>query len=776
MRPTLIALFLLSMFTGFAQQEIRIALIHDAKGEEGILKQMEQATKTEITQILQHRYQLRFEDFYGNSARDNLQSILQQAYAENDIVITLGVLGSQAAFTQSNFPKPTIAAITSDARLSNLNQTPEGTSGTPNLVYIESPFDIRRDLQTLRNVRPFQRLAVVYDPILTRKASQFLEVIIKNNLDDDSIQLDFYSINELSSGTADFEEGTDALYVMPILNNNASTQIPQLFDKAAAKGLPSAALFGSNYIENGALIAYKSDHNLALIPRRIALNTMKIVEGIKASDIPVAIETYSDDLLINVATARRIGIFPNFDMFAQATLINIENEPAERQLSLKSAIAEALRSNLDYQLSNLDIQVADRDVGIAQADQLPQVDVSTSYSMVDDLTALSYQGAQGQYNWIGSAQLSQVIFSEPLLANIAIQKMLKAGEEYELQQNQLDLIIDVAEAYLNILQAKSNLQIQQKNVEVTKENYNISKSKNVIGYAGAADLYRWEAELALKNIDLNAALAALQQAKYRLNQLLNRPIGEPFSVQNETLEEKMLLVTDGRLEMIDDYGDLTKFTAFIIDFANNRLPTLDIVDNNIKLQERQLLSRQRAFYLPALSLNGGANRLLSKSGVPEIFTPVDNATTWNLNFGASYPIFQGFARKKELEKSEIQLQQLQLTRQNVRNQLELAIRSNMETIYVSYTRMDLSRVAADASDKNFDVIQDAYNQGQVNITALIDAQNNNLQSELSAINAVYEFILDFLTLERSIGFFYFLASEEDKNQFFQQVNDYLFRQ
>ena len=126
------------------------------------------------------------------------------------------------------------------------------------------------------------------------------------------------------------------------------------------------------------------------------------------------------------------------------------------------------------------------------------------------------------------------------------------GLEIDLQQAQLDIIVDVAEAYTNILQAQSNLRVQQKNVEVTKENYNISKSKNAIGYEGASDLYRWDAELATKNIDLNNAYAVVQQAKFRLNQLLNRPIDEPFSVQDETLERQMLVITDDRMKLISD--------------------------------------------------------------------------------------------------------------------------------------------------------------------------------------------------------------------------------
>jgi outer membrane protein TolC len=197
------------------------------------------------------------------------------------------------------------------------------------------------------------------------------------------------------------------------------------------------------------------------------------------------------------------------------------------------------------------------------------------------------------------------------------------------------------------------------------------------------------------------------------------------------------------------------------------LPTLNILDNNIKVQQRLNLSKERAFYLPAASLSGNVNKLLGKYNIPDGFDPLGNATTWNIGLGINYPIFQGNRRNKELQQSQIQLDQLALRRKDIENQLELRIRSNMENIYVAYSQVTLAREAADAAAKNFDIIQDSYNQGQVNITTLIDAQNNTLQTELNATNAIYSFILDFLNLERSIGFFYFLASEEERSNFYR---------
>ncbi len=752
---------------------LRIGVLHDGTIATALEKSFHQTVLEEIDQLLRHRYTVEYTDYTGAHEFQRLQENLKTAYSDNDIVIGLGSLASQLVAEQSAFAKPSIASIITNLQLQNIAKTPEGTSGIPNFVYIESPFNISRDLQTLYRVRPYKHLALISSDLVTPREADYFKRLIETNLDKEAVTVKQYNYNSLLSDPNRLDAETDAAYVLPVFGPEGSGVVAQLFDLLNAKKIPSISLFGDTYINRGALLGYQTEQNLSLLPRRIALNVMKIAEGQQAADIPVGIDTYKDNLLINMATARKIGLYPDFNIMADATLVNLQNNDADQQYTLQSVLAQALQSNLDIQLAAKDIPIADTEIGIARSDYLPQADVSTSLSAVDELTALTYQGNQGEINWIGSASVSQVILVEPLLANIAVQKMLKLGEEYELRQTQMDLILDVAEAYLNILRAQTNLAIQQKNVEVTRENFDIAKSKSAIGYAGVTDLYRWEAELATKNIDLNEANASVQQAKYRLNQLLNRPIGEEFSVADETLEDQLLLVADQRTQLVNDYGKLQQFTDFLVAYAKNRLPELDLIDNNIDIQERLKLSNQRAFYLPGISLSGSANRVLAKYQIPEIFEEKDNETTWNIGLGANYPIFQGNLRKKRLQQSNLILDQLAMTRKNISNQLELGIRSNMENIFVSFSRVSLSREAATAATQNFDIVQDAYNQGQVNITTLIDAQNSGLQAELGATNAIYTFILDFLNLERSIGFYYFLASEGERNDFFQALQTHL---
>ncbi len=771
MRISLLFFFLLMLDSLIAQTSIDIALIADRRPDSELENQYEKTLQEEIMLLLQHRYDVNINTSYIEGNTNGFDKIFSEAYTKNDVIICLGTNTSNHAINLEEYPKPTIASIVLDAELQGLQKTSEGASGIKNFTFIESPFDMARDLNLLYSIHPFDHLEVITEKG-TVGGSPFIKQLFAKYLDGKNVNVDhiFYN-DDIGEHFNDMEDERVAVYALPYFGKD-NNKVKNLFQTTNRYKVPSAALFGEEYLAAGALVGYETSENLWKILRRIALSVMKIVEGQSAADLSVEMQTFSNNLVINMETARQISIYPSFDIMSRATLYNLDAIRTDNKLTLQKAIAQALQNNLNIKIEQADVGIADTEIGIAKSELLPQIHASSSLSLTDELTTLSRQGTQGRANLFLSGKLSQIIFAEPLLANLAVQKMLKESEEKQLLQTQLDVVIDVTNAYMNILFAKSNLDIQQQNVERNKENYDISKAKESIGYTGASDINRWNAELANANIELNNAFAGLRQAKFQLNQLLNRPINEAVDIAEATIAESMLIFSDERMIFINDYGSLDKFSNFLVAYAKDNLPELAQIDLGLRIQERLQLSRKRALYLPTLAASGSANKILGRFDIPEGLPDVGLATTWDIGLGVSYPIFQGNNRKKLIEQSKLSVIQLRDTRKNTENQLELLVRANLENVGASYSRMELAQTAADASRKNYEIVQDAYSAGQSNITTLIDAQNNALATELQATNAVYTFIRDFLILERSIGYFNFLATPEEKSNFFQKVQQH----
>ena len=123
----------------------------------------------------------------------------------------------------------------------------------------------------------------------------------------------------------------DAIYLLPVFDEISEKDIQIFLNEISNRGIPSMALFGELYLENGALLGYEANDNLQRIPRRIAIDVMKIVEGANAADLPVEITTYNETLLINMNAARQSGNYPTFDLMSEATVLNLEVENTARK-------------------------------------------------------------------------------------------------------------------------------------------------------------------------------------------------------------------------------------------------------------------------------------------------------------------------------------------------------------------------------------------------------------------------------------------------------------
>ena len=72
-----------------------------------------------------------------------------------------------------------------------------------------------------------------------------------------------------------------------------------------------------------------------------------------------------------------------------------------------------------------------------------------------------------------------------------------------------------------------------------------------------------------------------------------------------------------------------------------------------------------------------------------------------------------------------------------------------------------------------DLTQTSYANGAVNIVQLLDAQNNYLQAQLARANATYNYLQSSMQLERSLGLFFLMQDQAEREAFAQRFLDFL---
>ena len=71
------------------------------------------------------------------------------------------------------------------------------------------------------------------------------------------------------------------------------------------------------------------------------------------------------------------------------------------------------------------------------------------------------------------------------------------------------------------------------------------------------------------------------------------------------------------------------------------------------------------------------------------------------------------------------------------------------------------------------LVTESYVSGAVSIVELLDAQAAALRASEEASNAVYDFLIDLMEVDRSMSSFGFDQTEEERDAFYQSVHDYM---
>lgn len=713
-------------------------------------------------------------DWTLDGARTRLEQLLHDP--EVDVIIAWGVLASHASCCYAGLPKPVVAPVILDTELQDLPLADHGGSGQVNLNYVALPDMLRLELEAFRRIVPFRRLAVlgneaIFDaiPELPLRSQQALAGA---GFDIDLVPVG-HSVAETMSR---LDPAVDAVHVWPLFHLREGG-LEELVRALNDRKLPTFSALGGADLEAGMMATLTAEDFLPRLARRVALNVQRILLGEEPGTIPVAFSA-QERLQINMTTARAIGVSPRWEALVEAEIIGGEDPQAHETLSLGQTVQAAVQANLDLEIERRAVAGAAEDVRIARADRRPGLEASISGVVIDDDRAEASFGAQAERSATASLTLSQLLYSDGVSANVFAQKRRQAGREAGLEAVRLDIAFDAAVAYFNLLRAKTLANVRRNNVRLTRQNLELARVRRSIGAANPAEVYRWESQIAVDRQDLIDARASETVAAIAVNQLLHRDLEMPFATVEVDLDDPGLITGHQRfrgfIETPRQFEVLRNFTA---EEGLAAAPELRQLDEGIAAQARATLAARRAFYLPTVSSQLSLDRLLADGGAGADLPPTPGApsaddTTWTLALSAGLALFDGGRRDAELARAEEELARLRLQRDAVAEQIELRIRAAAINARASFSGIDLARAAAVASKSNFDLVADAYARGAVGVLDLLDAQNSAVGADLSAANAVYDFFIDLMEVQRAANQFDFFTNPDVRDAWFERLEAY----
>ncbi|MEM8896122.1 MAG: TolC family protein, partial [Bacteroidota bacterium] len=569
-------------------------------------------------------------------------------------------------------------------------------------------------------------------------------------------------------------DGTDAAVIGSIYEID-DDQIGPLAQILIDKKIPSYAL-RKDYVEKGIMASVTADDGYGALIRKLAIMVDESRQGTPLEDISVNLNN-KNQLFLNVETANKIGYSPSFETLYTANLINNDTDESRSTVyNIQDLITMAFEENLGIQITQKDVELAEQDVKTATSEYLPTADVAVDYIQVNESSTSELIG-QSEQTFTQSGSLTQVIYNEALSANIRVQKYLEEAQKNATQQEINDIILDVYNGYFDILLSQSNVKIQLENLELLKKNLELAQLQRDIGSINSSDVYRWEAEVAETKQALIEAQTALVVAKINLNTLLNNTLDERFTVEDIELESTLYNFYENNpvLSEINSPNDIEIISKFLLAEAKRNYPLRRELTATIDASERQLKGDRRAYYTPTLSLSASQSEVLDRSGAASTETEMSNFfdSNWSMGITASYALFDGNRRRYNIQTSKIELQQLEMSLLDFDNSLQLGLSNLLTNLITTKSNIEFSNIAAESSWKNFLITQDYYRRGSVSVVQLFDSQTTALESRLAFNNSVYNYLLAFLSLENSIGFYSMLAGEDELSALEERYQGYI---
>jgi outer membrane protein TolC len=424
-----------------------------------------------------------------------------------------------------------------------------------------------------------------------------------------------------------------------------------------------------------------------------------------------------------------VGVYPNWYVLTEADLLFEDRTDIPRILSLEQAVLEAIAANLDLAVAEREVAAGAEQVLEARSVLLPQVGLGAAGTVIDEERAQAAGGLTPERALTGTATVSQLIYSDEVSANYSVQQFAQLSREEKRNTVRLDIAAAAGNAYLNYLRTKTFEIIQKDNLKLTRANLERARLRVNIGIAGPEELYRWESQIANSRQSVLQSESDTFDAINELNRILNRPLRELFIAQELSYKDPLQIVPSQDLfDYLNNQKQINILSDYLVMDGLETSPELLGLDELISAQERLVLSAERAFWLPDFSVEGEANELLSEDGEGQrndSLSGLDD-TTWQVGVFATFPLFQGGGKSATKRRTQEELQGLILERSATAERIERRILNSMNLIRASYPSISLSQDAAEASNKNLELVTDSYERGVLPIISLLDAQSRAL--------------------------------------------------
>ena len=301
----------------------------------------------------------------------------------------------------------------------------------------------------------------------------------------------------------------------------------------------------------------------------------------------------------------------------------------------------------------------------------------------------------------------------------------------QARSSRIDMIEQVSKAFYQVLLAKDSYNVYKRVYDNAVENHKIVEKRYEVGQVSEYDFIRSKVTISNAEPNVFNAENSIVLALWQLKALLGLDLNKDVDCAGSLADFEVVM---------------TSHIAMEADLSNNSsMRQLDI-------QERMLeksIELKRAANIPSLALSVGYN-YVAMDETMKLFQ-----YKWNpysvAALSLNIPIFSGGKRRADVKQARIELDNLQLQRENVERQLRTAMMQYESTMLTNLKQYHASSENISQAKRGYDIAVKRYEVGG---GTLVDVDNSQLaytQAELSRSTAIYNYLVNQVSLEKIKG-------------------------
>lgn len=405
---------------------------------------------------------------------------------------------------------------------------------------------------------------------------------------------------------------------------------------------------------------------------------------------------------------------------------------AAANTDLMTIYQQAVLNSADLAAAEADAMARQEALPQARSQLLPNIGVAAGASRQD--LEIDNVGGDEYSNHYYQASLTQPLFRADRWFNYQAAKSVSQQAQLEFSATQQNLILDVSQAYFNVLRASDNLATAKAEEKAFSRQLEQARERFDVGLSARTDVLEAQAGYDSARAARLTAQTNLDVSYQALTRLTNQDYDSLFGISHEL---PILPPTPASMQQW-------------VETAAEQNLTLQASRYAIDSAEDSLRS-SKAGYAPVVDAfvrysndNGGAS--IPTAGQVSVDTEL---TSFGVEL--SMPLFTGGLTTSRVRESTYRLTQAEQSGEAQRRRVVESTRNLYRTVTSSVDEVAARRQAIVSAKAALDATQTGYEVGTRNVVDVLEAQRNLFRTVRDYNTVRYNYIINNLSLKQAAG-------------------------